>query len=205
MDSRNKTKSQLIEEVTALKQRVRVLEGRPGSAGADPVAQGDQMFEKMFDGIAILRTSDKARLFVNDAFVEMSGYADRAEALADSAFTRVHPDDREMVKNRAFGNVIPKQLTTYRLLRPDGTIKHVYSARSNVTYASEPAELVVVRDVSELIEREQQYRTVVDNMDDGILVTRRGQRVLMNDAFLRIYISSCISEKAVSVANQKRT
>lgn len=163
-----RTKSQLLVEVDALQQRVHVLEQQlhdsPDSITAVQRGEGFALLNNMRDGVVIFRPSSHERLFVNDAFVALNGYADRAEAIADARRSRVHPDDVQHGLSGSIHDNAPKGLAGYRLLWPDGTIKHVNSTRSNITFASEPAQLVVMRDVSELEESQRALGATEDRI-----------------------------------------
>src|SRR6266481_4006368 len=111
---------------------------------------------------------------------------------------RVHPEDRNRVDER-FARVVNERVDSfdeYRVLLPDGTVKHVNSSGHPVLDGNGEfiAFIGTATDVTErkrseeaLREREAKIRRLVDSNIIGIFITGLEGRVLeANDAFLRL-------------------
>jgi len=142
---------------------------------AESEAKYRDVVERASDGIAILQGG--LVLFANEALARMSGYS--VDELAGMRFLAVvreaqHAEIAERVRLRLAGELPP---TNYEidLVRKDGTPFTVEVSAGAVTYEGAPADLVLLRDVSErkraeeeLRISEERYRLLADNANDVI-------------------------------------
>lgn len=101
------------------------------------------------DGIAV--HSEGRLVFVNDAAVKMFGASSRDELIGKPVLNFVHPDYREVVKERMQkmrqGGPVPT--IEEKFVRKDGTPIDVEVAASSIIYMGKPAIQVVFRDITE--------------------------------------------------------
>jgi len=101
------------------------------------------------DGIAV--HSEGKLVFVNNAVVKMFGASSRDELIGKPVTEFVHPDYREIVKERMQkmrqGGPVPT--IEEKFIRADGTPIDVEVAASTIVYQGKPAIQVVFRDISE--------------------------------------------------------
>jgi len=129
------------------------------------------LVERANDGITIIR--DTIVRYVNPRFAEIwGGTVD--EIIGTSFVDYVHPDDRakvvERYKRRMAGeDVIP--IYEAGLRRKDGSKVYAELNTGITTYEGRPANLVIVRDITErkqaeevLRESEERYRLLADNV-----------------------------------------
>ena len=147
--------------------------------------------ERASDGICIVQ---EGRLrYVNPRLAEMVGY--KPDDLVGREFMEyVYPDDRQTVadryRHRLAGEAVPSTYSVRFLPRGGGEV----SVEANVrmaTFNGAPAEIVLVRDVTErtravqaLRVSERQYRTALEAMRDPVHVADADLRIVMvNQAF----------------------
>ncbi len=145
------------------------------------------------DGIVIGR--DGRLVFANAAFARMSGYS--VEEVNGIPFLDLVRDEQreeiaDRVRRRLAGEDVPG---TYDidLVGKSGATFSVEVRADVIDYLGAPADLVIMRDVTEshrvqhaLRESEARYRTVVDGTTDGIVIGRDGRLLFANAAFERM-------------------
>ena len=149
--------------------------------------------ERASDGICVVQ--DGRLKYVNQRLAEIAGCA-AEELLGGQFIEHVHPDDRAAVADRYLrrlaGEAVPSTYTVRFLQSGGGQV----SGEVNVgvaTYRGAPAEIVLVRDVTQrgraeqaLRDSERQYRTALDAMRDPIHLADAELRIVMvNQAFTR--------------------
>ncbi len=111
----------------------------------------------------------------------------------------VHPDDLdEVIRNiidsqASFGTVA----VSYRIIRKDGTIRHIYSqSEIELNAEGKPVDQYgIVHDVTEQnlaleqnLQTQQRYKQVVENILDGLMIDDPNGKVLFaNDQFLKLF------------------
>ncbi len=111
----------------------------------------------------------------------------------------VHPDDLDFV----IKNIIESQTSfstvsfRYRIIRKDGTIRHIYSQRKiELNNEGKPVDQYgIVHDVTEQnlaqeqnLQTRQRYKQVVDNILDGLMIDDPdGKVIYANDQFLNLF------------------
>ncbi|MFP4439885.1 MAG: diguanylate cyclase [Chloroflexaceae bacterium] len=120
-------------------------------------------------------------VFANAAAAQITGYP-VAELLALSpaeAAATIHPDDRDMVMQRArerqTGVDVPQHYT-FRILHKDGSVRRLEAFAIRVIYQGKPAAQMAYIDITErrqaedaLRASEARYRTLVEHFPDGVV------------------------------------
>jgi two-component system cell cycle sensor histidine kinase/response regulator CckA len=116
-------------------------------------------------------------VYVNAAFLRMTGATDRDKVIGKPLLDLVHQDDRSTVEQRLrqmteSENVSP---ITERLVRLDGAIVHVEVAGIPLAYEGQTSVQMTLRDVSERVRQqealrlsEERYRSLFENSSDVI-------------------------------------
>jgi PAS domain S-box-containing protein len=134
--------------------------------------------------------SDSPR-FVSDAFEDIWG---RPPSVLDgppaSFVDAIHPGDRDRVREVLDGGAGTEYEVTYRVVRPDGSVRWVRDRASAVTRDGDPVQTVgVARDITELKRREQElgtFRNAVEHAAHAISWTDpHGVIEYVNRAFER--------------------
>ncbi len=110
--------------------------------------------EHSLQGIALLRGSPPVFVYVNPKWVEIFGYAsDEALSMGpEEIWNLVHPDDREMVRQRNRDRLMGKPVTPmyeFRILRKDGAVRWVEVYANVIETGEEPSSQAVYVDITE--------------------------------------------------------
>ncbi len=148
------------------------------------------LVERASDGITIVQNS--LIKYVNPSLVTMIGYT--TEEIIDTPIMNyIHPDHVSIVieryELRIAGQPVPPIYETI-LIKKDGTSLEVELNAGIITFQEEPADLVIVREITErkrferaLRESEERYRTLITTMSEGVWVTdRKNKTVFVNSA-----------------------
>jgi len=130
-------------------------------------------------------------IFWSDETFRIFGYDRSVEPTIDSVVQRVHPKDRADVKeviSRAFAGALEFE-HAYRLLLPDGRVKHVHAIAHATQNASGDREFVgAVSDITERKTTEDKIRRLVDAGILGIFIANLGGEIVeANQAFLQMF------------------
>ncbi|MBI4202733.1 MAG: PAS domain S-box protein [Chloroflexi bacterium] len=157
------------------------------------------MFQALLDnaGDAISVGLADRRLYVNQAYLRLVGARDLAQAVDAPYETFIAEEDREMVlerlQERLQGRAVPS-FYEYRIQRLDGEVRHVQTSAVHITLNGQPANLAIIRDVTEqkrieeeLHQQEERYRVVVENASDGISIVVNERLTYVNETWLQIH------------------
>ncbi|MEW5801395.1 MAG: PAS domain S-box protein [bacterium] len=112
-------------------------------------AKYSTLVERAKDGVAVVQ--DEIYQFVNKAMAEITCYTTE-ELLGRSLLDLVAPEDRDMVgkryEMRLSGRKVPSFYET-KFLCKDGTIKNVELSAAIIRYNERPADMLVIRDITE--------------------------------------------------------
>lgn len=124
---------------------------------------------------AIFIHDGKRVVYRNRAAAEIIGMQ---QGETTEMFERVHPQDREMVQSRASARLRgedPPSRYEFRILRPDGALVWLDLTAAPIEYGGSKCILVTAFDVTErrfaveqMQRREQEARTLIDNLPDVI-------------------------------------
>ncbi len=152
------------------------------------------LVERASDGITLVQNS--LIKYVNPSLAKMTGYS--TEELLDTPFMNyIHPDYLSMVieryEQRMASRSVPPIYETI-LIKKDGTSMEVELNAGIITFRDEPADLVIVREITErksferaLRQSEERYRTLITTMSEGVWVTdRKNKTIFVNSALENI-------------------
>ncbi|MEW6381610.1 MAG: PAS domain-containing protein [bacterium] len=180
MRDRDKTKEQLIEELSTLRQRIAELEGeihaghKAGIQKERAIEEYDQFFRELAENIHLIvwLRSQSRLIYISPAYEELTGRS--CQSLyedPDSFLESVHPEDRERVMEavnleRNQGKPFREE---YRIIRPDGTIRWVLARSAPVSGKGQELRIAgIVEDITDCKSAEQSFR---ENQTNFHLVT----------------------------------
>jgi len=182
---------------SALLEEVRRLRGdlREQDLASAALRESDRQFRELANHVAAATFVYRGArfLYVNTAATELTGYG-ADELLRVNFWDVVHPDDREMVRERGIarqrGAAVPNRYE-FRVLRADGEVRWVDFTSGMVTYAGEPAALGTAFDVTARKEAEealQRQALTFANLYDAVIISDAAGRITdWNPAAERIY------------------
>ena len=169
----------LVYAVFLLRQR-RVLE-REVAERTRQLSEQERLFRTLFEnaGAGIFMLEGDRFTAVNSALVELSGYT-REELMAQELADLVHPEDRELVMDRARarqrGDDVPHQYQ-YRILRGDGEMRWVELTAGVAFLHHGPVTVGTLYDLTghrrleqQLRSSESRYRMLVENASDIVFL-----------------------------------
>lgn len=126
------------------------------------------IFEAASDGLVINDFETGRLLAANPAFCRMHGYDDMT-GMHPTEF--IHPNSHhlfeEYIRTTRTGGEFRCQAQD---VRRDGTVFDVEVLGRSFTYQGKPATLGVVRDITEQVHNEQQYRSIFEATTDSLLI-----------------------------------
>ncbi len=153
------------------------------------------LVERANDGIALVQ--DALIKYANPMVTEITGYS--AEELYDTPIINyIHPEVRTEIinrfKQRMGGQSVPSIYETKIILK-DGRTLEVEVNAGVITHQGKPADLAIIRDISErkqiiqaIRESETRYRTILENIEDGYYeVDLAGNFTFFNDSLCEIF------------------
>ena len=198
MSDLSKTKQELIDELVEMRRRVAELEGRepsPDTSAEKTVEQVLREAEEKYRTVvreaheAIIVAQDGQHRFVNPAAARIWGYA-QEELLSRPLIEFLHPDDRDMVLDRSLRRAKGEQLPSryaHRIVTKEGETRWVEIDSAAISWENRPAVLAFATDVTErkrieeaLREKDAQYRALVEESFDGILVIKETKIIFAN-------------------------
>lgn len=187
MHDKDKTKEQLINEITELRKKL--AEKKPAEIALNESEEKYRnLVERASDGIAI--TQNGIIKFLNARLAEMFGY--KIPEIINTPFIEyVSQEDRptiiEIYKNRLQGEDIP---ATYEFkgLHKNGETFSIEINSGLITYEGEPAVLSVFRDITERKQAEEEFRRyecIVSNTNDMLALLDKSFKYLaVNEGYL---------------------
>jgi PAS domain S-box-containing protein len=140
---------------------------------------------------------DDKYVFVNDTFAKMHGYKPK-ELLGKAHFELIHPDQREMIKQRAYkrlkGEKVPQRYEIKRLRKDGKAIWHEIIVSEPINYRGKPAIMGHEIDLTErkqaeeaLRESEKHFRLLFNRVFDAlVMIDEKGQVADVNEAACRL-------------------
>ena len=153
------------------------------------------LVERANDGIAIVQ--DSLIKYVNPSLVNITGYSPE-ELINTPIMNYIHPEFLSDVisryERRMVGETVSPIYETKLVLKNDQTLEIEVNA-GIINYQGKPADLAIIRDISErkeveqtLRESEERYRKILDNIEDGYYeVSLNGIFDFFNDSLIKIF------------------
>jgi len=192
------TREDLLSELLMLRGRVAELEARepsPDTSGEKAREQALRESEEKYREVVqkahegILVAQEGMLRFVNPALARIWGY-DEEELVSRPFIEFIHPDDSEMVLDRSLRRAKgekPPGRYAFRIVTKDGTTKWVEIDTAMISWEGKGAALTFMIDVTErkqmeeaIRERDEQYRALVEESFDGIMITKETKILFVN-------------------------
>lgn len=147
------------------------------------------LVDHSLQGIGIFK--DGRMVLANPALSEILGRPlDALYALSTGEIIRlVHPDERDRLVDDVRAHLEGRPASrrqSYRILRPDGSVRSLETLVQVITWEDGPALQVAYWDVTDAKETAEAYRVLVDNSLQGLTITQDGRTVFSNPAALAI-------------------
>jgi PAS domain S-box-containing protein len=161
-----------------------VFDIRPQKATIEALRSSEENFralvENANDGI-LIATAAGEHVYANARAAEMTGYT-VAELLRIPMVQLAHPDEVERVarilRHRIDSGTGPRTYAT-RVVRKDGRVVHVEVTGARTRWQGQPADIVMLRDITRrreieqaLRESEERYSLVVEEGCDGVAIAQ---------------------------------
>ena len=150
------TREHHLNELMVLRQQVAKFEAN--------IAEAKQQEKRLLDYQSLYRTVVEnvtdaiiinvgtTLVFVNNAFLTLHGLDDKSQALGVTLENFILPEDLPLVRERTLarqrGEPVPG-VYEYRVRRSDGEERTVQTSATAIIYDGQPAELAVLRDITE--------------------------------------------------------
>ena len=203
MKDKNKTKAQLLEELENLRQHVAELESYQGK-GSSELQESEEKYSTLVQmlGEGVVLAQDGEIVFANQMFCEMleieksdwegKNLLDILSGKISFVLSSMSEKEKELV----IGNITEgmrgeTKLHTYQVpfMKMSGDRLWAEVTASSIEYRGRPAELAIIRDITERKQVEGTLRmatTILDTMIDGVTVTDMQGRIIdINDATTR--------------------
>jgi PAS domain S-box-containing protein len=175
MKDANKTKKQLIDELSVTRQRIAQLEG---SAAA---SLNEEHYRIMVEAspVAIMAIRNGCFFFVNSAGARMLGFSDPEEMLGLPALRFVAPESEQLVTTRIkrLEKGMENPLVEIELIRQDGMKITGESTSASISIDGIPAAVILVQDISDgkildmqLRENEERLNSFMDHYPANIYI-----------------------------------
>jgi len=192
----DKTKKQLLEEITELRRKIKAFENNSStrSEKMEVLKQSDDLHRILVEHAneAILVIQNENIQYVNNKATEITGYS-KKELSSRSFIDFIHPDDRKLVSiddiyNR-HGQAAPQHLTC-RIIDRKGKIRWVDAKLLETGWAAKSAVMCFLIDITErktdeeaLRNSEMKYRQLVEHAPAGIYEVdmTTGKLISVND------------------------
>jgi PAS domain S-box-containing protein len=188
MRDQDKSKGQLLDELTALRQQITDLESeemerqRAARALRESEAKYRLLVEQSLQGILIVHASPLRVSFANQACSGIFGLVpEKLTSLSPKEIQEmIHPEDRPILLQR-LGNLLdgapPYGGRTVRFIRQDGTVRWTELHGRRIEFEGEPAVQVTVVDITERRAAEKElgrlrdlHGEIVRSMAEGIVM-----------------------------------
>jgi len=152
--------------------------------------------ENSNDAVAIIQ-DDKIQ-YVNRRFVEIFGYKDPGDMIAQPVIRVVHPDDRDRVmtinQRRQRGEPVPLRYE-FKGLTKDEKVIYIEVSAASIVYRGRSVYLVYLRDVTERKVAEEvmrnernKFQTLSENAPFGIImINKEGRFEYINPKFKELF------------------
>jgi PAS domain S-box-containing protein len=160
--------------------------------------ESEARYRQMLDvvPVAISAIIDGRIVYANSAAAELHGVHAAAELTGRLVVELYHPDDGPRVRQKRNEVLSGQKVGTIydlRLNRSDGSVRYANSTGVRVVWDGKDAILAILDDMTERREHveamrqsEERYRTLVELMPDGVIVSQAGKISFINSAGVRL-------------------
>ena len=160
--------------------------------------ESEERYRKLveFSPDAIAIHSEGKIEFINFAGAKLLGAVNPEQLIGKSVLDFVHPEYQDLAKDRIrlLGeegkNVSPAE---EKFIKLDGSVIDVEVIAMPFTYQGRPGIQVIIRDTTyrkrgeeALKQSEEKYRTLIDNIQDGVFIIQDGKIQFANESFARV-------------------
>jgi len=203
MKDPSKTKQELIEELSVLKQRLQKLkhsESDRRQAGEELLEKEENFRRSLDDSLLGVRisTSGAETIYVNQAMLDIYGYDSVEEMKRMSVKERYTPQSYAEYEirreKRERGEFDPSQYEI-SIVRKNGEVRHLQVFRKEILWNGVKQAQIIYQDITEhrrveetLRQSEEKYRTILEDIQEGYYeVDLAGDLIFFNNSFCRIY------------------
>lgn len=188
----------VLGELAEIRQRIASLEALEAErqSGESALHESQDLSRGLLEAatVGVYIVQDGMFCYVNPQFERITGYA-KDELLGTCSLEYVHPEDRELVRNRAIEGLKGHNGLSYefRFVHKDGKSLWIMERVASIRYKGRPAAVGSFMDITDrrraeeaLRWSENKYRSAIESARDGILITDVDGRVLdVNRTMLR--------------------
>lgn len=160
--------------------------------------ESEARYRQMIDllPVAVCAISDGRVIYANGAAAELYGVSAATELIGRVVVELYHPDDGARIRQKRDEVLSSEKIGTIndlRLRRSDGNVRYANSTGVKVVWDGKDAILTILHDMTErrehvdaLRQSEERYRTLVELMPDGVIVSQAGKISFINSAGVRL-------------------
>ena len=147
-------------------------------------------------GVGIYIVQHGKFVYVSDLYQKFTGYVD-TELLSTHSLKNIHPDDREKVRKQAIKRLKKESFEPYeyRFVNKNSDVRWILETVTPILCKGERATLGSFMDITErkrmeeaLIQSEEKYRTIIENIEDGYVeLDLKGNFIFFNEAISKMH------------------
>jgi diguanylate cyclase (GGDEF)-like protein/PAS domain S-box-containing protein len=203
MKDPSKTKQELIEELSVLKQRLQKLERSEldHKQTEEELLEREENFRRSLDDSLLgvrISTTEGETIYVNQAMLDIYCYDSVEEMKRMPVKERYTPQSYAEYKirkeKRERGELDPSQYEI-SIVRKNGEVRHLQAFRKEILWNGVKQAQIIYQDITEhrlveetLRQSEEKYRTILEDIQEGYYeVDLAGNLTFFNNSFCRIY------------------
>ena len=160
--------------------------------------ESEARYRQMIDllPVAICAIIEGRIVYANSAAAELYGVGAATELIGRVVVELYHPDDGPRIRQKRDEVLSSDKIGTIndlRLRRSAGTVRYANSIGVKVVWDGKDAILTILHDMTErrehvdaLRQSEERYRTLVELMPDGVIISQAGKISFINSAGVRL-------------------
>ena len=199
MKDPSKTKHELIEELSVLKQRLQELEHSESDRkqAEEELLKSEENFRRSLDDSSLgvrISTSGAETIYVNQAMLDIYGYDSVAEMKRMPVKERYAPQSYAEYKirkeKRERGELDPSQYEI-SIVRKNGEVRHLQAFRKEILWNGVKQAQIIYQDITGRKQAEAKLRQQTDAMETAIdgmaILNEEGEYVYLNKAHAKVY------------------
>jgi diguanylate cyclase (GGDEF)-like protein/PAS domain S-box-containing protein len=199
MKDPSKTKQELIEELSVLKQRLQELEHSESDRkqAEEELLKSEENFRRSLDDSSLgvrISTSGAETIYVNQAMLDIYGYDSVEEMKRMPVKERYAPQSYAEYKirkeKRERGELDPSQYEI-SIVRKNGEVRHLQAFRKEILWNGVKQAQIIYQDITGRKQAEAKLRQQTDAMETAIdgmaILNEEGKYVYLNKAHVKVY------------------